>query len=82
VTLSAALLGSALAMVNNAGGKMPVPVIFGAPVAVGIAGFLLHLRSRRQSEKLTAKLPGRPTIATASTGIAASKPSLTVSEGS
>jgi hypothetical protein len=82
VTLSAALLGSALAMVNNAGGKMPVPVIFGAPIAVGIVGFLLHLRSQRQSEEPAAKLAGRPTIAAASTGIAVSKSSLTASEGS
>jgi len=40
VTLGAVLLGSALAMVNNAGGDMPVGVIFGAPVAVGIVGWL------------------------------------------
>jgi uncharacterized membrane protein YfcA len=51
VTLSAVLLGSALAMVNNAGGHMPVPVIFGAPVAVGVAGLLLELRPRTRARK-------------------------------
>jgi uncharacterized membrane protein YfcA len=45
VTLAAVLLGSALAMVNTAGGHIPVPVIFGAPVAVGVLGFLLRRRS-------------------------------------
>jgi uncharacterized protein len=40
VTLGAVLLGSALAMVNNAGGHMPVGVIFAAPLAVGFAGWL------------------------------------------
>ncbi len=43
VTLSAVLLGSALAMVNNAGGKMPIGVIFGAPILVGIVGYVMHL---------------------------------------
>lgn len=51
VTLSAVLLGSALAMVNNAGGHMPVAVIFGAPLAVGVAGGLLELRSRARERK-------------------------------
>ncbi|HEV3069877.1 MAG TPA: sulfite exporter TauE/SafE family protein [Solirubrobacteraceae bacterium] len=41
VTLGAVLLGSALAMVKNAGGHMPVGVIFGVPVAVGVVGWLL-----------------------------------------
>jgi uncharacterized membrane protein YfcA len=67
VTLAAALLGSALAMVNNAGGKVPVEAIFGAPVAVGVAGLLLHLRSRTS-------------VATAP-GIAAAQPGLTAPEG-
>jgi uncharacterized membrane protein YfcA len=53
VTLSAVLLGSALAMVDNAGGTMPIGVIFGAPLAVGALGVLQHLRSR----------PKRPTAA-------------------
>jgi uncharacterized protein len=53
VTLGAALLGSALAMVNNAGGTMPVGVIFGAPIGVGVAGMLAHLRHRR-SDRLAA----------------------------
>jgi len=45
VTLAAVLLGSALAMVNTAGGHIPVAVIFGAPVAVGVLGYLLRGRS-------------------------------------
>jgi hypothetical protein len=45
VTLAAVLLGSALAMVNTAGGNIPVWVIFGAPVLVGILGFLLRGRA-------------------------------------
>ncbi len=44
VTLGAVLLGSALAMVKNAGGQMPVWAIFGAPVAVGAVGWLTHRR--------------------------------------
>jgi uncharacterized membrane protein YfcA len=46
VTLGAVLLGSALALVKNAGGHMPVWAIFGAPVAVGLVGFLLRHRSQ------------------------------------
>ncbi len=95
VTLAAVLLGSALAMVNNAGGKVPVGVIFGAPIAVGIIGFVLHLRSR--DRKPAGKLPivkptvaaGKPGMATTKpgmaagkTGIAPAKPGLTASEGS
>jgi hypothetical protein len=45
VTLAAVLLGSALAMVNTAGGDIPVWVIFGAPVLVGILGYLLRGRA-------------------------------------
>jgi uncharacterized protein len=70
VTLSAVLLGSALAMVNNAGGTMPIGVIFGAPIAVGIVGYLLHLRSRgREAE--SKPLAGKPAIAAPKPGMAA-----------
>src|SRR6185437_7159735 len=41
VLLGAVLLGSALAMIKNAGGEIPIGVIFGVPVAVVVAGFLL-----------------------------------------
>ncbi len=96
VTLGAVLLGSALAMVNNAGGKMPVAVIFGAPIAVGVIGFVLHLRARvgRPDSAIpltstaggttgkTVLAAGKPTIATGPTGIVAGKPGLTASEGS
>jgi hypothetical protein len=41
VLLGAVLLGSALAMIKNAGGEIPVGVIFGVPVAVIVAGLLL-----------------------------------------
>lgn len=57
VTLGAVLLGSALAMVNNAGGTMPVGVIFGAPVAVGIIGYVLHLRSQRAGSRSATATP-------------------------
>jgi uncharacterized membrane protein YfcA len=40
VMLAAVLLGSALALVNTAGGHLPAAIIFGAPLAVGVAGFL------------------------------------------
>jgi hypothetical protein len=51
ITLTAALLGSALAMVNNAGGNIPVSVIFGAPLGVGVAGVLAHLRTLPQRRR-------------------------------
>jgi uncharacterized protein len=73
VTLGAALLGSALAMVNNAGGTMPVGVIFGAPLGVGVTGVLAHLRHRR-SDRLAA-------LAASAQSIAANR-SLTAPEGS
>jgi uncharacterized protein len=95
VTLGAVLLGSALAMVNNAGGKIPIVVIFGAPITVGVTGFLLHLRARERhgdsevaptgkaalatGKPLAASTPG---IATGPAGIVAGKPGLTASEGS
>jgi uncharacterized protein len=60
VTLTAALLGSALAMVNNAGGHMPVGVIFGAPLGVGVAGALAHLRSRSKTQRAAAALAESP----------------------
>jgi uncharacterized membrane protein YfcA len=47
VVLAAVLLGSALALISSAGGKLPAAVIFGAPLAIGLLGVL-----RR------AKLPG------------------------
>ena len=56
VTLAAALLGSALAMINNAGGDVPVWVIFGAPLGVGVAGVLQHLRFRAKLRRRTATL--------------------------
>ncbi len=72
VTLGAVLLGSALAMVNNAGGKIPIGVIFGAPIAVGVVGYVLHVRSRTRGGDTPAKLPiGKPTIAATKTGVAA-----------
>jgi uncharacterized protein len=96
VTLGAALLGSALAMVNNAGGKMPVEVIFGAPIAVGVAGFLLHLRSRDSAARLSSAdtesarsgqsaarvTAAGPAIAAPAASIAAVQHGLTAPEGS
>jgi hypothetical protein len=67
-----------------------VAVIFGAPVAVGIVGYVLHLRSRPRPDDAATKLPaGKPAIAAGAAGIAAGKPGiappkpgLTASEGS
>lgn len=56
VTLAAALLGSALAMINNAGGNIPVSVIFGAPLGVGVAGVIAHLHSLPQRRRAAAAL--------------------------
>ena len=74
VTLGAALLGSALAMVNNAGGKVPVEVIFGAPIAVGVVGFLLHLRSREDHSDSPIAPTGNAEVAAGRTTIAVGKP--------
>lgn len=52
VTLAAVLLGSALALVGSAGGNLPPAVIFGAPIAVGVAGFL------RRAKLAAAASPG------------------------
>jgi len=90
VTLSAVLLGSALAMVNNAGGKMPIGVIFGAPILVGIVGYVMHLRSRDRGDDATSAPPaGKPTIpatkpgmAAGTAGIVAAKAGLTARERS
>jgi hypothetical protein len=86
--LSAVLLGSALAMVNNAGGKMPIGVIFGAPILVGIVGYVMHLRSRDRHP--ASKPPiGKPTVpatkpgmAAGTAGIATAKAGLTARERS
>lgn len=56
VILAAALLGSALAMINNAGGNIPVSVIFGAPLGVCVAGVIAHLRSLPQRRRAAAAL--------------------------
>lgn len=82
VTLSAVLLGSALAMVNNAGGHMPVPVIFGAPLAVGVAGALLELRSRSRERKRERHASAAVTGGASLAGAVPVGPSLTAREGS
>lgn len=56
VTLTAVLLGSALAMINSAGGELPVWVIFGGPLGVGVTGALQHLRSRAKVRRRAARL--------------------------
>jgi len=72
ITLGAVLLGSALAMVNNAGGSVSVGVIFGAPIAVGVIGLLLELRPQTRARK-------RAVVAAAA--ISTAKPTLTATEG-
>jgi uncharacterized membrane protein YfcA len=87
VTLGAVLLGSALAMVNTAGGHIPVPVIFGAPVAVGILGYLLRERALPAASAGTTAVsagPGTTPALGASTTTAfaaAGKATLTAPEG-
>jgi uncharacterized membrane protein YfcA len=88
VTLSAVLLGSALAMVNNAGGKMPIGVIFGAPLLVGIVGYVMHLRSR-DHDTVSESPAGKPAIpatkssvAAGTAGIVAAKATLTARDRS
>jgi uncharacterized protein len=62
VTLGAVLVGSSLAIVKNAGGHMPVGVIFGVPIAVGVLGFLLrHSRRVLNTGTLTNAAPTRLT---------------------
>ena len=56
VVLGAVLLGSALAMIKNAGGHIPIGIIFGVPVGVIVAGFLLQ----RGSPEQPADVPGLP----------------------
>jgi len=56
VVLGAVLLGSALAMIKNAGGHIPIGIIFGVPVGVIVAGFLLQ----RGSPERPADVPGLP----------------------
>jgi uncharacterized membrane protein YfcA len=58
VALAAVLLGSALAMVNTAGGDIPVAVIFGAPLAVGVLGYLLRGRAYSGPSPATATPAG------------------------
>jgi hypothetical protein len=82
VTLGAVLLGSALAMVNNAGGKVPIGVIFGAPIVVGMVGVLLHLRSRTRRGAPALVTAAKPGGTAGKPGIAPPKPGLTASEGS
>lgn len=85
VTLGAVLLGSALAMVNNAGGKMPIGVIFGAPIAVGVLGYLLHVRGQRGATETASggAEVAAPSLATGPSSapvIVAGKPGLTLGE--
>jgi uncharacterized protein len=67
VTLAAVLLGSALAMVNTAGGHIPVAVIFAAPVAVGVLGYLLRGRLQARPD---ARAPSAPAPAAAGHALA------------
>jgi uncharacterized membrane protein YfcA len=85
VTLAAVLLGSALAMVNTAGGHVPVPVIFGAPVAVGVLGYLLRERSLPSAPGAAMAAPETAPGTLAPRGapaLAAAKARLTAPEGS
>lgn len=71
VTLAAVLLGSALAMVNNATSHaVPVSVIFAAPAAVGVAGFLLR---RRGAGRPAAAHTGAGAIAPRTAGLSGAR---------
>lgn len=61
VTLGAVLLGSALAMASKAGAKLPAGAIIGAPLAVGMLGYLLH-RLRPAGSPLA--ISAKPAIST------------------
>lgn len=63
VTLSAVLLGSALAMVDKAGLALSPVEILGPPVVVGIVGWLMHVRRERGRERAVSPLPGDATRA-------------------
>jgi hypothetical protein len=73
VLLGAVLLGSALAMIKNAGGNIPVQVIFGVPVAVIIAGFFM-LRPSGDSPQL-------PVITTSTNVLGTTPPPAGTAEG-
>ena len=84
VALAAVLLGSALAMVNTAGGHIPVAVIFGAPVAVGVLGFLLRERALSAPTAGTtpvSAVPAAPALG-ATAGLTAGNAALSAPEGS
>jgi uncharacterized protein len=82
ITLSAVVLGSALAMVNNAGGHLPAWAIFGAPVAVGVLGYLLRGRSLPRYTAARVTPPPGPTARPIGASSLASQPGLTVPESS
>jgi uncharacterized protein len=74
VTLGAVLLGSALAMVNTAGGHIPVGVIFAAPLAVGFLGWLINHVEDSHEPSLPAAgatLPGAATALSGKTALSA-----------
>ncbi|HEY1689421.1 MAG TPA: sulfite exporter TauE/SafE family protein [Solirubrobacteraceae bacterium] len=58
VTLSAVLLGSALAMVDKAGLALSPVEIIGPPIVVGIVGWLMHVRRERGKQKAVVALSG------------------------
>jgi uncharacterized protein len=65
VALGAVMLGSALAVLNKAGVPLPVGVILGAPLAVGVLAFAQHrVRPRAPDDLPPGPRPGRdPAVA-------------------
>lgn len=57
VTLGAVLLGSALALVSKAGEHVPIGVIMGAPVAVGVLAYALHRARGVRADTTTRREP-------------------------
>lgn len=60
VTLGAVLLGSSLATLSKAGVKLPASLIIGAPIAVGLLGYLMHRLRPTSGEPA---IPAQPTAA-------------------
>ncbi len=75
VTLAAVLLGSALAMVSKAGAALPAAAIIGAPLAVGLLGYLLHRSGIRPAPP--SRRPQAPSTAATPKAAAAALPTST-----
>jgi hypothetical protein len=62
-------------MIKNAGGSIPIAVIFGVPVAIIVAGFLFGRSDREQPEEAAALPSGAALLTTGSASLSAPEPS-------